>query len=349
MKLWIEILKLAASGDSKAARDMLYFDLPLALRYPASYSSENLDYRGPLADSVSAFIARLPQSERGMALSRKSDLVDYALDCIKTTIERSVLLLEFCIENPGLSLDQIAEEFDDWLGLRRSFEHRRKLIADNLRSMLNAGIELPQTIITALGDEREARYEFNETALARKWDMALAWKDFKEQQELDSSYLCIDDSDTNEDPATDAETVDFGMVTMADIVIGSGTMPDRETLFDLRRRGKELGPEITNLMEQMHESRPRDGYRPIAWHNVFWNIPSEYEALRIALETRDPLCDTDQSLADHIAGNYSDVTKPNRLNVFRRRDALYKACKSMIIDRLRKWREMNKQQSESHM
>ena len=134
---------------------------------------------------------------------------------------------------------------------------------------------------------------------------------------------------------------------MAEVVLGAGRLPDPETLFDLHRIGEDLGPELTSLMEQMHAVKPTDGYKPIAWHNVFWNIPSEYEALPITLETHDPLCDADQKLADHIAENYRDVAKPNRLNVFRRRDALYKACKKKVLERLRAW--VNKTASGSHM
>jgi hypothetical protein len=65
------------------------------------------------------------------------------------------------------------------------------------------------------------------------------------------------------------------------------------------------------------------------------------------VETRDPLCDADQKLADHIAQNYTDVIKPNRLNIFRRRDALYKACKKIVLDSLQAW--MNKTARGSHM
>ena len=42
----------------------------------------------------------------------------------------------------------------------------------------------------------------------------------------------------------------------------------------------------------------------MAWHNVFWNLVSEYERLRLAIETREPFRATDQELAVHIAMRY---------------------------------------------
>ncbi len=347
MGSWIDILRLGASGDSQRAREVLYFHLTLTLRYPASWSAEDLQYKGPLSDAVGAFISKLPQSELPMADSRKTDFVDYILENVIAGIERTLLLVEFCHAHAEMTLDEIATNFPGWAGLKRSVEQKKEWVADMLRSMLARGVTLPQSMVSELEDKGEPKYEFNEIAYVKKWDMGLAWNDFKKQQELDYHYSCIDDSDSDEDPGVAAEGIDYGLVTMADILLREGKKPDNETQLDFFRIGQELSPALTGLMEEMHTAKPTDGYRPIAWHNVFWNIPSEYEALPIRVETRDPLCDSDQKLADHIAHNYLDVVKPNRLNIFRRRDALYKACKKKVLDRLQAW--MNKTARGSHL
>jgi hypothetical protein len=349
MGIWVNILQLGASGDSNAARELLNFQLPFALRYPGSYSSESLQYQGPLSDSIEVFINKLPESDRAMAASRKNDFIDYVLDAIIAGVERTLLLAEFCQTETEITLEKIVADFPAWGGLKRSQEQKRKWVANLLRSMLNQGVPLPVATVTALGSEGDPKYGFNEVAYARAWDLNLSWNDFKEDHELDYHYKCIDDSDNDEEPGVSAEGTDFGMVTMAEIVLRDGTRPDKETLFDLYRIGKELNPEITQLMEEMHKAKPSDGYRPIAWHNVFWNISSEYEGLSINLESRDPVCDADRSLADHISQNYPDVAKPNRLNIFRRRDSLYRACKSKILGRLEAWLGLNKRARRSHM
>ena len=83
-------------------------------------------------------------------------------------------------------------------------------------------------------------------------------------------------------------------------------------------------------MEELHRHKPSDGYRPVAWHNVFWNLVSEYERLRLALETHAPFHDTDQALAAHIAMHYPEVTSTSRPVVVRRRQRLYAECVQKI-------------------
>ena len=282
-----------------------------------------------------------------MARSRLNDFIDFVLDAMLAAVERTFLLVEFCHKDPKSTVEEIAKGFPDWGGYKRGPDQKREWVAKMLRSMSAVGVPLPEVIAVAVGEDIGDRYEFDEIAYARGWNMRLAWNDFKEAQEIDYHYRCIEESDPDEEPGVATETVDYGLITMAEVVLGAGRLPDPETLFDLHRIGEDLGPELTSLMEQMHTVKPADGYKPIAWHNVFWNIPSEYEALPITLETRDPLCDADQKLADHIAENYRDIAKPNRLNVFRRRDALYKACKKKVLERLRAW--VNKTASGSHM
>jgi hypothetical protein len=103
--------------------------------------------------------------------------------------------------------------------------------------------------------------------------------------------------------------------------------------MDLHILGTTLSRELTALMEELHRCKPGDGYRPVAWHNVFWNLISEYERLRLAIETREPFHDTDQALAAHIAAHYPEVTSTSRPVIVRRRQKLYAECVQKIHTR----------------
>jgi hypothetical protein len=172
--------------------------------------------------------------------------------------------------------------------------------------------------------------------------MGLAWNDFKKRQELDQRYRSIDDSESEDDPGVAGEGSDFGLITMAEVVKRRSFAEHPEVTADFHIIGEDLGPRVGALMWEMHEARPVDGYPPIAWHNVFWNVVSKYEALDLELETRDPLCDADQKLADHIVVTYMDVQKASRLNIQRRRTRLWDACDNMVLGRLQEWGGMNK-------
>ena len=65
MPIWMDILNSAAVGDPQPARELLRFELPLALRRPVS-STDDQRYSGPLAVRVTAFITGL--SRRGVTL-----------------------------------------------------------------------------------------------------------------------------------------------------------------------------------------------------------------------------------------------------------------------------------------
>jgi hypothetical protein len=97
--------------------------------------------------------------------------------------------------------------------------------------------------------------------------------------------------------------------------------------------GTTLTQELTALLEELHRCKPGDGYRPVAWHNVFWNLASEYERLRLAVETREPFHITDQELAAHIAMHYPEVTSTSRPVIVRRRQRLYDECVQKIQTR----------------
>ena len=113
--------------------------------------------------------------------------------------------------------------------------------------------------------------------------------------------------------------------------------PDEEfeLKMDLRLLGESLGPELTSLMESMHAAKPTDGYRPIAWHNVFWRVTDDYDWLAVLLEVKEPHQETDQALADHLAANYHDVAGVSRPSIYRRRKRLDGACDQRIVAMLR--------------
>lgn len=349
MGLWLEALNLAAVGNYEDASNKLNFELPLLLAGPRNlgaarlqHSSDAHSHHGALSHEVSSFISCLPTSEREMARSREDDLVAFALESIQAVVRRTLNLVRFCRAHPHFSLDQMASGFSDWEGLKRSLDERRNLVADYLRSMLESGIALPQATVQSLGGEGEARYSFNEIALARRWDVELSWRDFKRRNELDRDYMCIDDSEAEGDPESGAEGFDYGSITMAEVVLGSGRAVDDELSLDYRIAGQQLSPELTGLMERMHALKPHDGYRPIAWHNVFWDMISEFEALCLDLETRDPLCDTDLELAAHICQHYPEFGTPSRVTVHRRRKLLSDECRGHVITALLDSDRLNK-------
>jgi hypothetical protein len=81
----------------------------------------------------------------------------------------------------------------------------------------------------------------------------------------------------------------------------------------------------------MHSQNQLDGYRPIAWHRVFWEAYFEFEALQMNLDYREPHCKTDQSLSDYIAVNCPDVVSSSRPTITKRREKLAAACEERII------------------
>ena len=360
MTLWLEMLNLTAAGNHEEATRLLNFELPLAL-------SGTGNSRGPLARALARFITALPDSERGFAGSRYDDLLGLALDALRSSIQRTINLLRFCHSHPELSLDGLASSFNGWEGLKRKIEDRRQLITDYLCSMLNEGVSLPDATIDFLAAwerthpacsdpspdrtanrERNAKYHFSEVALAQGWDFDWTWLDFKRRNELDRDYSCVDDSESDTDPEAGAEGFDYGVITSAQVILRSGRSSDTDASTDFLILGQKLSPELTTLIERRHASKPGDGYRPIAWHSVFWETVSEFEALALELETRDPFCDTDRELAAHISKGYPDVGTPSRLTVQRRRKLLSDECRALVVDSLLASDLVNKTGRVSH-
>jgi hypothetical protein len=200
--------------------------------------------------------------------------------------------------------------------------------------MANAGIPIPKDVLEILGDQGNPQFNFNEIAFATSSKrLSLSWTDFKEEQEIDARFVCVQDSE--DDSSSAAEGFDYGSVPMARVVARTTAQSDLEMMADLHVVGTSLGPQITAIMESMHTAQPRDGYRPIAWHNVFWEVTSDYDRLRLVLEQRTPFCETDTDLCDHIALNYLDVLARSRPSINRRRTRLYSSCEELIHTRIR--------------
>jgi hypothetical protein len=195
--------------------------------------------------------------------------------------------------------------------------------------MSSAGIEISSAATeearTAPTNEDEI-YGYHELALVNKWRADLSWKDFKEQLELDSSYISVTDAGLEEDPNVAEEAFDYGAISAARVLLNLNSPTSAEAAVDLNRLGAQLTVELLDLLETFHGDKPADGYLPIAWHNVWWIIASNYEAVPLDLNERDPFCAVDRTLTDYIGSMYPTVLKPNRLNIQRRRTKLQDKC-----------------------
>jgi hypothetical protein len=333
MGIWIDILTLGATGQSPAARQKLALDLPLALRSFVASSRGRREYVGELPRAVTRFRYSLSDaSERALLEALEREFVDAVVDDVVTGVEKSLLLVELCLAQAQPSLDELSYSFPWESSLKRSAEWKRKHIADQLRSMSAARVPLPETIVTALGDEGEPCFAFNEIAFAiAPKRLAWSWSDFKKQQGYGQNFVCIAEAEDGAGIA--AEGVDYGTMTVATVVLGQVTAQDYEFQIDLCILGTILSQELTALLEELHQWKPSHGYRPVAWHNVFWNLISEYERLRLAIETREPFHDTDQALAAHITAHYPEVASTSRPVIVRRRQKLYAECVQKIHTR----------------
>jgi hypothetical protein len=327
MSLWLEILKQVSVGNSSEAYRLLNFDLPLALRSFEFESGRARRYAGPVPKTVRMFITRLPESDRQMAKSRADDFADYITDLIVANVRRTVSLLEFCQAFPKFDIEQIAEGFTGWDGLKLGKVDRIKWVTRHLRSISAAAIQIPTDISNSLQqfNAEDEVFGYNELALLAKWKTDRSWQDFKSQQELDGAYVSMD-SDVEEGPGVAEEVVDYGGITTARVVLSLSAAAMSELTVDLNRIGGQLTSDLLALLETFHEEKPSDGYLPIAWHNVWWNLVSKYEALPLQLSERDPFCDVDRTLAEYIGNAYPTVLKPNRLNIQRRRTRLQDKC-----------------------
>lgn len=342
MSLWSEILQHAANANSAEAYRLLNFEMLLLLRAPGPSRGGDWQYTGPVPKIVRIFIASLPDADRGMAKSRAADFIDYICDLILAKLRRSVSLVEFCQGHPELSVEELAQRFPGWDGLKLGKEDRAKWINKHLRSMAAAGIEINSVATQSTHMDppgEEELYRYHELALVNKWKAELSWKDFKEQEEIDRSYVSITDSDSDEDPGVGEEAFDYGAIIAAQVVLNLSGQTTEELAVDFNRLGEQLTSDLLGLLETFHAQKPSDGYFPIAWHNVWWSIASKYEAVPLDLCERDPFCEVDRTLADYIGDTYPVVIKPSRLNIFRRRTRFQDKCIEHAQSVLIAWNE----------
>lgn len=335
MGVWIDILRLGAAGQGAEARARLALGLPAALRDVSSLSGGTQSYRGVLPKAVRHFASGLPPGERPLLQTYECDLVDRILDDVMAEVERTLFLVELCRAQPEVTVADLVALFPWAKGLNRSEQWKQSRLVRYLKSFAAVGITLPESFVEDLPDEGEPLFDFNEIKYAVSHTrLERSWKDFKEDHDHGSEFLCIDDSEDAAD--VHAERADYGSIRMADVVMNLAC-PDEEfeLKMDLRLLGESLGPELTSLMESMHTAKPTDGYRPIAWHNVFWRVSDDYDWLALLLEVKEPHQETDQALADHLAANYPDVAGVSRPSIYRRRKRLDGACDQKIVALLR--------------
>lgn len=333
MGIWIEILQLAGAREDDLARRKLGFDLPLSLRDFVPSSEGTRQYRGVVPRAVRRFAASLSANDRNLLQSCEADFVDYILADVCEEVERTLLLVELCHRCPLYTIEQLQEHFPWAAGLKRSESWKRARLLGYLFSFCSVDVHLPSDLCQSL--ERMENhdipsFQFDEIAYAVSGKrMEQSWKDFKEAMEWSDRFVGIF---TEEAEATStAEFFDYGSVASANWLMDGGA----ENAVEWLLLAKEIRPVLMNTLEELQATNSTAGYQPIAWHNVFWNLSSDYESLPLTLELRDPYQETDQELADHLKSHYSEVEGTSRPVISRRRKKLYDVCVARIIGRLR--------------
>jgi hypothetical protein len=228
MGVWVEILKLGACGEGRAARAKLASDLPLSLREFAPSSDGLRQYRGPIPLAVRRFIANLPSGERALARSHECDFVDYILDDVCAEVERTLLLAEFCNQQMGATLAELRSVFPWTPGLKRSEEWKMERIASYIKSFITSGVDLPTQLINAMGNEGAVEFRFDEVAYAvSPKRLEQSWKDFKEQMEWSEEFVGITLGE--DETSSAAESVDYGSISSSRLVDRSTPSVEAET------------------------------------------------------------------------------------------------------------------------
>ena len=358
MGIWVEILKLGGAGEYTIARKMLALNLPFSLRDFAPSSASQRQYHGVLPRAVRRFAMTLPTNEKGLLQSCESDFIDTLLTDVCEEVERTLLLVELCQREPQLTIEQLQQVFPWSQGLKRSEGWKRARLLGYLRSFQAVGVYLPPDLcrtVAAAAEQEVPVFLFDEIAYAVSGRrMEQSWKDFKEEMEWSDRFVGIITGE--EDTSSFAECLDYSSIVSTRWLVNP-IDEDAEHKVEWLLLGREVSPDLMALLDSLHANSPTDGYRPIAWHNVFWNLSSNYESLPLALELRSPFQETDQELADHIVSHYTEVKSASRPVISRRRKKLYDICAERIIHRLREYFvpaeknviEVNKTKSESHL
>lgn len=339
MSLWIDILNATGAGDDGTATRLLEFSLLGFMRYPRSVTEPNgCLYDGPVAKAVLNYVRGLHGTpEHSLAISRSEDLIDFVADEIVAKIRRTASLVRYSRRNPEASIEGIATNFTGWDGLKLGMENRKQWVAHHLHSMSAIGVQLPNdsvAIMESLGMNFDHVFGFDERALVKGWKIGMSWQAYRKQEELSSEYLCVESSDADESAASEA--FDYGIIHEARLPSLSSEL-SVDKAFEIQDVALRITGELRKLLEEFHLRKSSDGFRPIAWHNVWWNLTDYWNALPLKLDLKDPCCDADDLLATHISQNYLDVQKVNRLNMQRRRTKLKESSSDCIMNELSEW------------
>src|SRR5262249_37409140 len=183
MSLWLDILALGAQGKSSEARAILALDLRLSLR-EAPQTARGHGYSGLLPQAVRRFSSKLSAAERSLLQSLEREFVDYLLDDVVAGVEEPLNLIELCLARPEATLAELVDLMRWREGLKRSVAQKEARLATHVRSLLAAGIPLPQKIVETFTELGSPDWKYDERAYAvGPIRLERSWKGFKEKKE----------------------------------------------------------------------------------------------------------------------------------------------------------------------
>ena len=324
MSLWLDALKAAGRGHSFRARALLNETI-VALRYPRETLSNNdCAYDGPVAKAVlHAITGFVDKDDRELAENRAEDLIDYIVDIIRKKIERTIELVEYCLAYPEKDLDAVIKDFDGLRVLKRSPAELRNFVTSRLQSMISAGVEFARDSVAihqAVAEiENIELLGFDERGLIKSLKINEKWVDFRQREKLTYKHESYDLLYDN----IAAETSDFGEISDK----FASFSPGRDLEF--AQLTEQISKKLNEILDELHNNKPLLGFRPIAWHRVWWDYDPD---CCLGLECITPECRTDERLSEHISGTYPEVQNMNRLAAQRRRSKLEDTCKEGITE-----------------
>lgn len=325
MSLWLEALKAASRGHSDRARDLLN-EIIIALRYPKQgRSNDDCAYDGPVAKAVLHAINGFVDTEdRQLAQNNAEELIDYVVELIRRKIERTIELVEYCLIYPEKGLEAVTNDFDGLRALKRNPEDLQEFVLLRLQSMIAAGVDfavesLAVSQATVSEMENTKLLGFDERNFVKSLKINEKWIDFRRREKLTYKYESYDLLYEN----IAAETSDFGEISdkFADFSVGRD--------LEFAQLTEEISKRLNEILDELHSNKPFLGFGPIAWHRVWW----AYDRDRyLGLKCLAPEFETDETLAEHISGTYSEVQNMNRLIAQRRRTKLEDTCKDGVAE-----------------
>ena len=329
---WIDALRLSAEGRSDEASWLVSADLRLSLCRPSGSEAMGA-YIGPLPVAVRKFASQLGTEHRRLLNSYEAEFTEVLLDDTLLGIMHTVRLVEHCRCHPSLDFDELVGRFGWWAGLRRSLAWKQEWVACHLRSFLRHGISLPLEVEVALEERGEAKFDYQEVpwAIASR-RLQRTWQDFVRDQGVMAQTVTIVEDVSSE---LAAESFDYRAISMAEVASQVIVDPGIELALDLARMSEVVSRDISLTLSDLHRQYPRDGYPPVAWHNVFWSLQDEYDLLNLEIETREPEIESDRRLLGHLLENYPEVEPLTRPTLNRRRNRLNGLCRDQIFNGLR--------------